>query len=169
VTTPTPGTVKLTWTASTDNVGVTSYVVYLNGAIDATVSGTTLTYSESQPDTATVQYYVVAKDRAGNQSQASNTVTRTGNRRRRVAAPTSRSGVRSPAPGTRTSSLPTNANDNDLTTYFEGSSYPTQATVQLVGNATLNSVVVKLNPDASWGNRTQNIAVLGQTRPAARS
>ncbi len=63
VTTPTSGTVKLTWTASTDNVGVTSYVVYRNGAIDTTVSGTTLTYSESQPDTATVTYYVVAQGR----------------------------------------------------------------------------------------------------------
>lgn len=79
VTTPVSGTVKLTWSASTDNVGVTSYVVYRNGAVDATVSGTTLTYSESQADTATVMYYVVAKDAAGNQSQPSNTVTRSYN------------------------------------------------------------------------------------------
>jgi hypothetical protein len=158
VATPTSGTVKLTWTASTDNVGVTSYVVYRNGAIDTSVSGSTLTYSESQPDTAAVTYYVVAKDAAGNQSQPSNTVTRTGTGGGTNLA------VGRPITGTANTYIyvPTNANDNDLTTYFEGSSYPTQATVSLLGNATLSSVVVKLNPDASWGPRTQTIAVLGQ-------
>jgi len=159
VTTPTSGTVKLTWTASTDNVGVTSYVVYRNGAVDTSVSGSTLTYSESQPDTATVTYYVVAKDAAGNQSQPSNTVTRTG-----TGGGGTNLAVGRPITGTANTYtyVPTNANDNDLTTYFEGSSYPTQATVSLLGNATLSSVVVKLNPDASWGPRTQTIAVLGQ-------
>ena len=159
VTTPTSGTVKLTWTASTDNVGVTSYVVYRNGAIDTSVSGSTLTYSESQPDTATVTYYVVAKDAAGNQSQPSNTVTRTG-----TGGGGTNLAVGRPITGTANTYIyvPTNANDNDLTTYFEGSTYPTQATVSLLGNATLSSVVVKLNPDASWGPRTQTIAVLGQ-------
>ena len=159
VTTPTSGTVTLTWTASTDNVGVTSYVVYRNGAIDTSLSGSTLTYSESQPDTATVTYYVVAKDAAGNQSQPSNTVTRTG-----TGGGGTNLAVGRPITGTANTYIyvPANANDNDLTTYFEGSSYPTQATVSLLGNATLSSVVVKLNPDASWGPRTQTIAVLGQ-------
>jgi hypothetical protein len=159
VTTPVSGTVKLTWSASTDNVGVTSYVIYRNGAIDTSVSGTTLTYSESQPDTATVMYYVVAKDAAGNQSQASNTVTRTG-----TGGNTTNLAAGRPTTGTANTYIyvPANATDNDLTTYFEGSTYPSEVTVSLLGNAQLSSVVVKLNPDSSWGARTQTIAVLGQ-------
>lgn len=163
VTTPTSGTVKLTWSASTDNVGVTSYVVYRNGAIDTSVGGTTLTYSESQADTATVMYFVVAKDAAGNQSQASNTVTRTGTG---GGGGGTNLAVGRPVTGTANTYIfvPANANDNDLTTYFEGSSYPSQVTVSLLGNATLSSVVVKLNPDPAWGTRTQNLAVLGQSQ-----
>ncbi|MFL6078253.1 MAG: discoidin domain-containing protein, partial [Mycobacteriales bacterium] len=52
VTTPTSGQVKLTWGASTDNVGVTAYAVYRDGSFVTTVSGSTLTWTESQPDTA---------------------------------------------------------------------------------------------------------------------
>ncbi|HEY0734849.1 MAG TPA: CARDB domain-containing protein [Herpetosiphonaceae bacterium] len=58
----------------------------------------------------------------------------------------------------------TNANDNSLTTYWEGAggSYPNTLTVSLGANANLSSVVVKLNPDAAWSTRTQTIAVQGR-------
>ncbi|HEY0602354.1 MAG TPA: CARDB domain-containing protein, partial [Herpetosiphonaceae bacterium] len=58
----------------------------------------------------------------------------------------------------------TNANDNNLTTYWEGAggSYPQTLTVSLGANANLTSVVVKLNPDAAWSTRTQTIAVQGR-------
>lgn len=57
-----------------------------------------------------------------------------------------------------------NANDNNLTTYWEGAggSYPNTLTVSLGANATLSSVVVKLNPDAAWSARTQTIQVQGR-------
>lgn len=163
VSTPTSGQVKLTWTAATDNVGVTSYVVYRNGSLDATVSGTTLTYTEAQPDTATVMYYVVAKDANGNQSANSNTVTRAG-----TGGPTTNLALGKPVTGSANTFtfVATNVNDGDLTTYFEGSTYPTTATVALGANADLSSVVVALNPDASWGTRTQTIAVLGREQSA---
>jgi hypothetical protein len=158
-TTPTSGTIHLGWNASTDNVGVTGYDIFRNGTQFTTVSGTTLTYNDPQPDTATVMYYVKARDAAGNVSGASNTVTRTG----------TGGGGTNLAPGRAITGTPNtftfvvgNANDNDVTTYFEGSTYPTQATVSLVGNAQLSSVVVKLNPDPAWSTRTQTIAVLGQ-------
>jgi len=67
----------LTWTASTDNVGVTGYDVYANNALRTTVTGTS--YTDTQSDTATVTYFVRAHDAAGNQSGNSNTVTRNGN------------------------------------------------------------------------------------------
>jgi Malectin domain/Ricin-type beta-trefoil lectin domain/F5/8 type C domain len=56
-----------------------------------------------------------------------------------------------------------NANDNSVTTYWEGapSTYPNTLTVSLGANASLTSVVVKLNPDSSWATRTQTIQVLG--------
>jgi chitodextrinase len=36
---------RVTWTASTDNVGVTFYNIYRNGAYIATVSGTKTSYN----------------------------------------------------------------------------------------------------------------------------
>ncbi len=75
---PASGQVKLTWSASTDNVGVTGYDIYANGTLRTSVAGNVTTYTDSQPDSATVAYYVKAKDAAGNQSASSNTVTRTG-------------------------------------------------------------------------------------------
>ncbi|KQX62688.1 hypothetical protein ASD40_30110 [Paenibacillus sp. Root444D2] len=77
-TTPASGQIKLTWNASTDNVGVTSYDIYANGSLRGSVAGNVLTYTDNQPDTATVSYYVTSKDAAGNVSAASNTVTRNG-------------------------------------------------------------------------------------------
>ncbi|HEX4725299.1 MAG TPA: CARDB domain-containing protein [Pseudonocardiaceae bacterium] len=159
VTTPTSGHITLTWGAATDNVGVASYSVFRNGSFDATVSGTTLTFSEAQPDTATVMYFVEALDAAGNQSAPSNTVTRAG-----TGGPTTNLALGKPVVGTPATFtfVATNVNDGDLTTYFEGAGYPTQATVQLGANADLSSIVVALNPDPIWSTRTQTIAVLGR-------
>ncbi|SNT54432.1 F5/8 type C domain-containing protein, partial [Streptosporangium subroseum] len=75
---PASGQIRLTWSASTDNVGVTGYDVYANGALRGSVGAGVLTYTDTQPGTATVAYYVRAKDAAGNVSGNSNTVTRTG-------------------------------------------------------------------------------------------
>ncbi len=160
---PQSGQIKLTWTASTDNVGVTGYDVFLNGAKITSVSGTTLTYTDTQADTATVSYYVEAHDAAGNQSAASNTVTRTGS-----GGSGSNLAVGKPITGSANTYIyvPANANDNDPTTYFEGSSYPSTLTVSLGANADVSSVVVKLNPDASWATRTQTIQVLGREQSA---
>src|SRR5262249_53381403 len=80
-----PGTVSgtpvtLKWTASTDNVGVTSYDVFRDNVLKATVNGqggvppTTYTDSGLAANT-TYSYYVVAHDLAGNTSPHSNTAT----------------------------------------------------------------------------------------------
>ena len=72
----TRSSVSLSWTASTDNVGVTGYYVYIDGAKSYVVSPTqtsftvgNLTYQQSY------SFYVVAVDSAGNQSAASNQVS----------------------------------------------------------------------------------------------
>ncbi|MFC8297500.1 discoidin domain-containing protein [Micromonospora orduensis] len=158
---PASGQVRLTWSASTDNVGVTGYDVYANGALRGSVGGSTLTYTDSQPDSATVSYYVRARDAAGNQSANSNTVTRTG-----TGNPPTGSNLAVGKPITASgyvhTFVATNANDNNVATYWEGNGNPSTLTVQLGANASLSQIVLKLNPDSAWGTRTQNITVLGR-------
>lgn len=69
-------TVNLTWTASTDNVGVKSYDVYCNGSLKGTVASTAFTASSLAAGT-TYQFYVKAKDARGNLSGASSIVSTT--------------------------------------------------------------------------------------------
>ncbi|WP_371408191.1 discoidin domain-containing protein [Micromonospora zamorensis] len=158
---PASGQIRLTWSASTDNVGVTGYDVYANGALRGSVNGATLTYTDSQSASTTVSYYVRAKDAAGNQSANSNTVTRTG-----TGNPPTGSNLAIGKPITASgyvhTFVATNANDNNVATYWEGNGNPSTLTVQLGANASLSQVVVKLNPDSAWGARTQNITVLGR-------
>ncbi|MEV6690888.1 glycoside hydrolase family 9 protein [Micromonospora sp. NPDC051196] len=68
----------LTWTPSTDNVGVTGYRIYrgpaLGDVLVATVTGTTYQVTGLQPDVS-YYFYVVAIDAAGNASPPSDRVT----------------------------------------------------------------------------------------------
>ncbi|MEU4157451.1 discoidin domain-containing protein [Actinoplanes sp. NPDC026670] len=161
-TVPASGQIRLAWGASTDNVGVTGYNVYANGALKTTVTG--LTYTDSQPDSATVAYYVKARDAAGNESAASNTVTRTGTQQ-----PGGNLAVGKPIEASSVihTFVATNANDNDTATYWEGSAYPANLTVKLGANASVTSVVVKLNPATEWGARQQTFSILGREQSSA--
>ncbi|WP_297984632.1 endonuclease [uncultured Chryseobacterium sp.] len=69
----TSSTVALSWSASTDNVGVIGYDIYVNGVLNSSVSGTNATVSGLNPST-TYNFYVVAKDAANNKSAASSTI-----------------------------------------------------------------------------------------------
>jgi hypothetical protein len=60
-----------------------------------------------------------------------------------------------------------NANDNNLGTYWESNGFPATLTTHLGANADITGVVVKLNPDSSWGARTQSIQVLGRAQGAS--
>ncbi|WP_123043842.1 carbohydrate-binding protein [Cohnella candidum] len=155
---PTSGTINLTWTASTDNVGVTGYDIYANSQLRGSVNGTTLTYTDSQPSNVTVTYYVVARDAAGNASAPSNSVTRNG-----TVVTGSNLAVGKPitASSSTFTFVAANANDNDVTTYWEGNGHPSTLTVDLGANASITSVVIKLNPDSAWSTRSQTIQVLG--------
>ncbi|CAA7196171.1 endonuclease [Chryseobacterium potabilaquae] len=70
----TSNSISLSWTAATDNIGVTAYDIYTNGTLKTTISGTTITISGLAPST-TYSFYVIAKDAAGNSSPQSNTTT----------------------------------------------------------------------------------------------
>jgi endoglucanase len=76
VTGTTSSSVSLSWTASTDNVAVSSYQIFRNGAVVNTAPGTTYTDTGLAGGTA-YSYTVRARDAAGNVSAASTAVTAT--------------------------------------------------------------------------------------------
>lgn len=68
--------INLSWTASTDNVGVTGYEIYRKGSKIATV--TTTSYGDGGLSSSTAySYFVKARDAAGNVSGASSVVSAT--------------------------------------------------------------------------------------------
>jgi chitodextrinase len=69
-----PSQVNLSWNASTDNVRVAGYTVYLNGAVLATAAGTTFQNTGLTPGT-TYSYRVSAFDAAGNNSASTAAVS----------------------------------------------------------------------------------------------
>ena len=71
-------TIELSWTSSTDNVGVTGYQVFRDGGLTAigTSSGTTFRDTGLEAD-STHSYAVAAVDAAGNRSVLSNTASAT--------------------------------------------------------------------------------------------
>src|SRR5207302_1023187 len=69
---PSANQVNLSWSASTDNVGVSGYTVYRGGTRVGTVGGTTLSYSDTTVAPSTTYSYTVdAFDAAGNHSAPS--------------------------------------------------------------------------------------------------
>jgi fibronectin type 3 domain-containing protein len=97
--------VDLSWTASTDDIGVIGYTVYRNGSAIATVSGGTTTYHDASVVSGTTYTYIVdAFDAAGNHSPSSNSVTIT---------PVS--DVQPPTTPTSLAATPVNPNRVDLT------------------------------------------------------
>lgn len=70
--------ITLSWTASTDNVGVSGYDILRGGAVIGTSTTTTFTNSGLSPSTA-YTYSVQARDAAGNVSGQSNAITVTTN------------------------------------------------------------------------------------------
>lgn len=67
-------TVTLTWSRSTDNIGVKSYQIYKNNSLIGTSTTNTYTVNNLTFST-TYEFYVVAKDAAGNVSKTSNIVS----------------------------------------------------------------------------------------------
>jgi chitodextrinase len=74
VTATTSTTVSLSWTASTDNVGVTGYRIFRGSTLAGTSTTTTFTASGLTPNTL-YTFTVRAFDAANNESQPSNAVT----------------------------------------------------------------------------------------------
>ncbi|MFC3800356.1 fibronectin type III domain-containing protein [Cohnella sp. GCM10012308] len=69
-------TVTLSWTASTDNVGVTAYDVYRGSTLAGSTSGTSTTFTDTGLSASTAYSYTVkARDAKGNVSAASSALS----------------------------------------------------------------------------------------------
>ncbi len=122
-------TITLNWGASTDTggSGLAAYDIYRDGSLATSVGAGVTTFAETQPTNVTVSYFVRARDGAGNESGASNTVTRVGS-----GGPGTNVAVSKPvtATGSTFTFIPANATDGNVTTYWEGSpTYPQDLTV----------------------------------------
>jgi chitodextrinase len=105
-----PNAVQLTWSASTDNVGVLGYDIYRNGTFLGTVSSSTTSYTDAPvtPST-TYQYTVDAYDGSNNVSQQSTAASVT-----TAAPPTTPTLIQSAGSSTTTVGLQTPSAAGDL-------------------------------------------------------
>ena len=69
----TSNSVTLSWTASTDNIGVTSYEIFNGSSLVTSTSGVSLNLTGLSPSTV-YSFSIKAKDAAGNTSSSSNVV-----------------------------------------------------------------------------------------------
>ena len=76
VTGSTSSSISLSWTASTDNIIVAAYDIYVDGTLKTSSTSNSATVTGLNPST-TYTFYIKAKDAAGNISSQSNTVTGT--------------------------------------------------------------------------------------------
>ena len=164
VTGHTATSVSLSWTASTDNVGVTGYGVHqVNGSGNTVVgspTGTAFTVSGLAPATA-YSFFVTAQDAAGNTSAASGTVSATTDTQpsnvnlalHRPTAESSHTQVYGSG----------NAVDGDPNSYWESANnaFPQWLQVDLGAAQPVRRVVLTLPPSSAWGTRTQTLAVTG--------
>nr|WP_239170726.1 PQQ-dependent sugar dehydrogenase [Actinoplanes xinjiangensis] len=112
--------VRLSWTASTDDVGVAFYDIYHDGQLMTSVAGATVTTVLTVTPGARWGLYVNARDAAGNVSQASATVPITVPQcQTDTQAPTAATGLSATATGTTVSLRWNAATDNVGVTAYE--------------------------------------------------
>jgi chitodextrinase len=110
-----PTQVSLTWNASTDNVGVAGYTVYRHGALLTTVSGTTLSYTDSTVAASTTYSYTVdAFDAAGNHSAQSAPAVVTTPAQADTTPPSTPTGLVAQAPSSTQVTLAWNASTDNV-------------------------------------------------------
>ncbi len=119
VTASTSNSVSLSWVASTDNIGVTGYDVYMNNTLKTTVTGLSTTITGLTASTA-YSFYVKAKDAAANSSVASTTVNATTTSASDTVAPTAPASlIASGTTSTATNLSWTAATDNTAVTGYD--------------------------------------------------
>jgi chitodextrinase len=105
--------IKVTWSASTDNVGVTGYTVFRGGTKIGTVGATTLAYTDSGLTPSTAYTYTVdAFDAAGNHSAQSTAAGAT--TLADTSPPTTPTNLTATASGSSTVNLTWSASSDDV-------------------------------------------------------
>jgi chitodextrinase len=167
-TTKTSTSVSISWTASTDNVGVTGYNIYNGATLVGTSTGTTYNVTGLTANTS-YTFTVKAKDAAGNVSTASNSLNVTTSAASDTQAPTAPAGLTSTAKTSTSVSLSwTAATDNVKVTGYNiyngstlvGSSTGTTFTVTGLTANTAYAFIVKAKDAAgnvSAASKTLNL------------
>ncbi|MFD0673818.1 fibronectin type III domain-containing protein [Cohnella sp. GCM10027633] len=106
--------VSLSWTASTDNVAVTGYDVYVGGVLAGSTTGATTYTVGSLAANTSYSFTVKAKDAAGNASAASTALNVTTNAGSDTTAPTAPTGLSSPSKTTTSVSLSWTASTDNV-------------------------------------------------------
>lgn len=138
----TQNSVDLNWSSSNDNVGVTGYDVYRGSTKITTVSSTSYTASGLSASTS-YTFSVRAKDAAGNQSSASNSVS-----------VTTQSGGSGGGNGS--------ASDVFISEYIEGSSNNKAIEIANFTGASVNLSSYSLKKAANGGGWSNTISLSGQ-------
>ena len=102
---------KLSWTAATDNIGVSAYDIYRNGTYLATVGPAVTSYTDSNVTAgASYTYLVAARDLAGNTTSTSVSTSGTSD----TTPPTAPSDLTATATGYTTASLSWGASTDNV-------------------------------------------------------
>ena len=138
----TTSSVTLSWSGSTDNVGVTGYTVYYNGGT-LPVAGTTATVTGLSANTA-YTFTVKANDAAGNVSGASNAVTVTTSSAGDTTAPSAPTNLASTSKTSSSVSLSWSASSDNVgvtgyTVSYNGGSLPVTGTSATVSGLSPNT------------------------------
>src|SRR5207237_217175 len=172
-----PTQVNLSWSASTDNVGVTGYSVFRGGVQIATVGGSTLTYSDTTAAPSTTYSYTVdAFDAAGNHSTQSSAASATTPASPDTQPPTAPTGLAATAAGPTRVNLSWSASTDNVgvtgyTVYRGGVQLAT------VGGSTLTYSAAAAPPSTTYsypadafdaaGNHSAQSASASATTPAS--
>nr|WP_088042647.1 glycosyl hydrolase family 18 protein [Bacillus sp. EAC] len=144
----TSSSIQLSWTASTDNVGVTSYEISY-GSTKLTSTTTSLNVTGLQADT-NYTFSVTAKDAAGNTSQAASITVKTNAQSTDTQAPTAVTNLSSPSKTTNSVQLSwTSATDNVGVTGYEIS----------YGSTKLSTTATSINVTGLQANTNYTFAV----------
>lgn len=164
----TTASANLSWTAATDNVGVSYYQIFVNGVFKTNSSTTTATIGGLSQGT-TYNFYVVAVDAAGNDSPQSNTAS--GTTLTDTVAPTTPTNLSVSSVGTNNIAISwTASTDNIAVDNYEiyvngvlyGTSLTTSANIANLSPTTTYNIYV-IAKDAADNSSTQSNTVSATT------